>query len=120
MQWIFVFLFIFSNISCASADGTDFQKSKKWTEAKQMEKNILDSKYVGFTKEDFIKDFGKPKKVLKETSPYPLDANCYAGDCPSGVSDELLVYEFSERTERGITFFTLFVYLKDGKVVRIR
>lgn len=120
MKWVLGFLLLFSNVSCASADVTDFQKAKATSEVKKLEAKILDAKYVGFTKEEFIKDFGKPKKIIIDAYPYSLDVNCYAADCPEGIADELLTYEFLSRDERGKYFYSVYAYIKDGKVVRIR
>lgn len=120
MRQFLLLLFLFSNISCAVAEVNDYKISKRTSEIKQFEVNLLDKKYVGFTKEEFIKDFGKPRETIKDAYPYSLEANCYAGDCPEGWADELLTYEFSDRNERGKYFYSVYAYIKDGKVVRIR
>ena len=114
-----VFVLIFS-CGCASADVPDFQKSKATSEIIKLDAKILDIKYVGFSKEEFIANFWKPKKIIIDSYPYALDANCHVADCAEGIADELLVYEFAKRTEKGMTFYTVYAYLKDGKVVRIR
>ena len=116
---IVIFMLLF-NCGCASADVTDFQKAKATSEARKFDAKMLDTKYVGFSKEEFIKDFGKPKKIIVDSYPYSLDANCYATDCPEGLADELLTYEFSSKDERGKYFYSVYAYIKDGMVVRIR
>ena len=119
IRFFIIFLLLF-NCGCASADSSDFQKAKATSEVRKLDAKILDAKYVGFTKEEFIKDFGKPKKIIVDAYPYSLDVNCYAADCLEGMANELLIYEFSSRDERGKYFYSVYVYIKDGVVVRIR
>ena len=120
MKQFLLILLLLSNVSCASANINDFKISKKTSEIKKFEAALLDKKYTGFTKEEFIKDFGKPPKIIVDAYPYSLDENCYAADCPKGIADELLSYEFLSQDERGKYFYSVYAYIKDGMVVRIR
>ena len=119
VRFLIIFLLLF-NYGCASADVGDFQKAKATSEVRKLDAKTLDAKYVGFTKEEFIKDFGRPKKIIVDAYPYSLDVNCYAADCLEGMANELLIYEFSSRDERGKYFYSVYAYIKDGVVVRIR
>ena len=105
---------------CAVSSANDFKTAKQIDSNLDGKIYLLDKKYVGFTKVDFIKDFGKPRKTIKDKYPYSLQEGCNSAECPSGMSDELLTYEFSVRTQYGKTYYSVYAYIKDGIVVRIR
>lgn len=116
---IFFFLSILS-FGCAVSSANDFKTAKQIDSGLDGKVYLLDKKYVGFTRENFIADFGKPRKTIKDKYPYSLQAGCNSADCPSGWSDEMLVYEFSLRTKYGITYYSVYAFIKDGVVVRMR
>ena len=120
MRLCFILIVLMISFGCSTGFPNDFKTSKKQAESLRTQRFSLDKKYVGFKKEDFIKAFGKPRTVIKNKYPYSLEPNCYAADCATGFADELLTYEFKDRTVTGITYYSVYAFIKDGVVVRIR
>jgi|GEM_PF-5866694 len=80
----------------------------------------LDQKFLGADKEAVLAAFGKPRKMSQEPYPYRIDPSCIGKDCVTDYSDEIWFYEFKGKFESGWEAYSLYVYFKNEKVVRIR
>ncbi len=80
----------------------------------------LNDKFVGADKEAILAAFGKPYRTSREPSPYYVDPACSGKNCVSDYSDEIWFYEFKGKFESGWEAYSLYVYFKNEKVVRIR
>lgn len=117
-------LFLFFALLGCSSSSADLNKiaqgSLKINQELREQASVLDSKYVGADKEAILSVLGKPKKILKEPAPYRLDVNCKEKDCQKGYSDEQWFYEFKKKFSIGWEAYSIYVYFKDDKVVRIK
>ena len=84
------------------------------------ESAALDQKFLGTDRDTIRSAFGKPREISYEPYPYSLDRHCRGSRCEGGVSDEIWFYQFKKRFSSGWVAYSLYVYFKDGKVVRIR
>ena len=80
----------------------------------------LNDRFLGADKEIILSAFGKPRKTSREPYPYRIDPSCKGKDCAEDYSDEIWFYEFKGKFESGWEAYSLYVYFKNEKVVRIR
>jgi len=114
---------LFSVLGCATSSA-DLNKIAQDSiranqELKEQAAN-LDSKYVGADEDAILNALGKPRSKSNEPYPYKLDPNCYGKDCEQGYSDEIWFYEFKRKSSSGSEVYSVYVYFKGNKVVRIR
>lgn len=119
---IILFLsFCFVGCSTSSADLNKIaQDSIKNNQVLKEQSFTLDSQYLGVDKEKILSVFGKPRKKSNEPYPYKLDVNCKGKDCQQGYSDEIWFYEFKRKFSSAWEAYSVYVYFKEDKVVRIR
>ncbi len=124
MRYKIIILFFFFGLMGCLASSADLNKiaqdSLKINQELREQAIVLDSKYVGADKEAILAVLGKPRKTVNESAPYKLDVNCKGKDCPTGYSDEQWFYEFKRKFSSGWEAYSVYVYFKEGKVVRIR
>lgn len=124
MSYLLILLIFFLTcIGCAPsvADLSSLAQSGLRTHAILREQaRDLDQKFFGADKEAIWGAFGKPHKMSQEPYPYRLDPSCRGKDCTVDYSDEIWFYEFKGKFESGWEVYSLYVYFKDEKVVRIR
>jgi len=118
-KWI-IFFILLLNIGCAFANVNDYQRAKNENDLLVFKSKLLDTKYVGFTKEDFISDFGQPESVMIDEYPYSLDVDCLASDCATGIADELLTFTFVKKEGIRSIYYSVYAYVESGIIVRIR
>ena len=109
-----------SNCALLSAPGpSDFQISKKDNEMTKIQASVLEVKYVNSPKESIIDELGKPHEIIHRGYSYFRDSNCHKTGCPEGKSNEVWIYQFRGKDERGMYSYEIWVYIKEGKIVRI-
>jgi len=123
LRRIILALVLFSVLGCTTSSADlnriaqdSIRENQEW----KQHTADLDSKYLGADEVVIINAFGKPENKSNEPYPYKLDPNCYGKDCEKGYSDEIWFYEFKRKTSSGTEFYSVYVYFKDGKVVRVR
>ena len=123
MRLSFILILSLTIFGCA-ASSVDLNKMAQDAFKVKKELNLqasaLDLEFAGADRDTIRSALGKPKKMLNEPSPYSLDRNCRGSHCEGGVSDEIWFYEFKRKFPSGWEYYTVYVYFKDGKVVRIR
>jgi len=97
----------------------DFKRAKARDDATKIQAVFLDTKYVNLPKESIVDELGKPHEIIHKGYEYFSDQNCRHNDCPFGKSDEVWIYQFRDRDERGIHSYQIWIYIKEGKIVRI-
>lgn len=123
MNHTIILFLLFLNISC-TASSADLNKMAQDSliingELKE-QASVLNSKFIGSDKATIITALGKPKKKSFEPYPYRLDLNCQGNNCKRGYSDEIWFYEFKRKFTSGWEGYSVYVYFKEGKVVRIK
>lgn len=116
-------VFFLTCVGCAHsvADLNSLAQSSLRTHAILKEQaRSLDDKFLGAEKEVILAALGKPRKMLREPSPYRIDPLCKGKNCVVDYSDEIWFYEFKGKFESGWEVYSLYVYFKNEKVVRIR
>ena len=118
---ISLFLIMCTNCTLISASSIDdFKKGKQFNDAVKIQANDLDAKYVGSSKGSIIDELGKPYEIIHKQFTYAEDKNCHEKGCPMGKSDEVWIYQFRDTSKNGIHSYEIWVYIKEGKIVRIR
>ena len=118
MRLIIVLLILFSN-SCAWSDVSSYQHAKYRYEEKKLEAAELNGQLLGFGKEAVEKVLGKPRRIIREPSPYLADQNCTGSKCEKKWADEVWFYERLYKDESGRYVYSINVYFAEGKVVQI-
>ena len=118
---VFLLLVMCTNCTLISASSIDdFKKGKQFNDAVKIQADDLDVKYVGSPKESIIAELGKPYEIIHKQFKYAEDKNCHEDGCPMGKSDEVWIYQFRDNSKKGIHSYEIGVYIKEGKIVRIR
>ncbi len=119
-----IFLFLCLTIFGCAASSADLNKMAQDAFKVKKELNLqassLDLEFIGADRDRIRSALGEPRKILHEPSPYSLDRNCRGSHCEGGVSDEIWFYEFKREFSSGWEAYSVYVYFKEGKVVRIR
>lgn len=119
---IFVILIFMTCSNCAlmsAPEINDFKKAKQRHEVEKMRASTLEAKYINSPKESVIEELGKPSEVIHREYSYFIDPSCHKTGCPEGKSDEVWIYDFKIMDERGLTFSEIWIYIKEGKIVKI-
>lgn len=114
---------LFSALGCTSSSADlnrIAQESIRENQELKRQAADLESDYLGVDEVAISNALGKPKNKSNEPYPYKIDPDCYGRDCEQGYSDEIWFYEFKRKTSSGIEFYTVYIYFRNGKVVRIR
>ena len=109
-----------SNCALISVSGIDdYKKAKQRHEVEKIRASTLEAKYINLPKESVIEELGKPNEVMHREFSYFIDQDCRRNGCPEGKSDEVWIYDFKIMDETGLTFSEIWIYMKEGKIVRI-
>ena len=120
---IFILLFFFGLVGCSasSADLNKIAQDALLTKEEMRGRSAyLDKKFLGADKNAILEFFGKPRNKSIEPYPYLVNPNCSEKNCEKEYSDEIWFYEFKKKAVGGWEFYSVYVYFKDGKVVRVR
>ena len=121
-KFIFILLIFMSCSNCAlmnASEINDFQKAKQRHEIEKVRASTLEEKYINLPKESIVEELGKPNEVLRRGFSYFINQDCRKNGCPEGKSDEVWIYDFKITNETGLTYSEIWVYIREGKIVKI-
>jgi len=119
-----VFLILSITILGCAASSADLNRMAQdaFTVSKELNSQsaALDLEFNGVDRDTIRSALGKPRKISYEPYPYSLDRNCRGSHCEGGFSDEIWFYTFKKKFPSAWEAYSVYVYFKEGKVVRIR
>lgn len=121
LNFVLVLSLLIIGCSASLTDlNTDVQSSLKINEQLKQNVTALDEKFWGADKNTILAALGKPRRKSLEPYPYKLNPFCQGNNCEKGFSDEIWFYAFKKKFSTGWEVYSVYVYFKNDKVVRVR